>query len=398
MKQPLDGAPRNSRLVEYALLVAVMVPQLSNTSVSPLTGVIGGEYGVASGSQLISVFLLGYAISMPVSGFVADAIGARRLLIIGLTGAGIAALIPLVVPGWTAMLASRFLVGLLGCAATVVTRVYIRRGLAPDRHMPALTLLALGVAVCPCVAPLLGSGLGVSVGWRVLLGVLSALLFLAAVGMVAFVAPDSGRDEGVAGASEILGSYRAALTNGRFLAAALSISLVSMSYFSVLSHGAETLQPHGISSGLMGVLLGIAALGFISSSTYLRRTQSRRAATLITVAASVGLIGSVILAASGIEALGTAGTFVIAAVGLAALFAAVGVIFPATQAELLVLKLPRHAIASGLFFFIQLVGGAVYSTLLDTIGISTPGQLSLAAILPLVGILAVMGVAQLSRH
>lgn len=256
---------RATRTAEWALLGAVVAP------------------------QLISAFLLGYAISMPVSGFVADVIGARRLLIIGPVGVGLAALIPLLAPGWPAMLVSRFLIGLLGCASTVVTRIYIQRCLPGERHMPALSLLAIGVA----------------------------------------------------------------------------ISLVSMSYFAVLSHGAEAMAGHDIGSGLMGVLLGIAVMGFIGGTTFLGRTRSLRHPHALMAAAVAGLVGAVIVAA--------------------------------TQAELLELDLPRHAIASGLFFFIQLVGGAAYSMILDATSIAGPAQLSVAAIVPLAGILALLGVTRLRR-
>ncbi len=383
-----------SRYAEWALFAAAVAPQIAYTAVSPLTGTIAADYGVPSGAPIISVFLLGYALSMPLSGFIADAIGARRVLIIGLTGGGLAALVPLCAPGWAAMLVSRFLIGLLGCSSTVATRIYIQRSLPAARHVPALSLLAIGVAMCPYLAPLLGSGLGVTAGWRVLLGVLAAVLLAAAAMMVA-AAPDPGHGEGVAGIHQILGSYRSALANRRFVTAALAIALVSMGYFAVLAHGAEALAARGIGAGAVGVLFAVAALGFVGGSTYLRRAGSRgRMASVVARAAAAGLAGAAIVAMAGIPAVPAAGTVALAAVGLAGVFAAAGVIIPATQVELVGIDLPRHAVASGLFFFIQLAGGAGYSMGLDAVGIATPVGLAVAVALPLAGILAVLRAAR----
>ncbi|WP_304325181.1 hypothetical protein [Corynebacterium frankenforstense] len=102
---------------------------------------------------------------------------------------------------------------------------------------------------------------------------------------------------------------------------------------------------------------------------------------------AVGVAGALVLAALGVTQ-----RPVPVVVAMAVTFIGVGATIPFTQAGLLGLELDYPGVAAGLFFFIQMAGGAAFSALVRMLGLATvPAYLAVTVIPQIVVTVMVLG-------
>ncbi|MDK6260533.1 MFS transporter [Corynebacterium frankenforstense] len=178
----------------WILLLVVMVPQLGLTLANPSNTAIAGELGtsVAAVEATLTVYMVGYAVSMFVSGTLADRFDATRLQAVGLglfaAGFVLAALAPTV-----AFLGfSRFLQALGGTSTTVLCRIIVQRRYPANRRISLLTSMSMVISLTPSLSPLVGGLAAQVLDWR-------ALFLVLAVFAVALVPADAHARRGRGG-------------------------------------------------------------------------------------------------------------------------------------------------------------------------------------------------------
>jgi MFS transporter, DHA1 family, multidrug resistance protein len=129
----------------------------------------------AAMQMTISLYIFGLAVGQLVHGPLSDRFGRRPTLIVGLalyTAAGLAAALA---PGPYSLIAARLFQAFGGCAGLVLGRAIVRDTAAPREAARRLALMNLMVTLGPGVAPLIGSALASTLGWRSIFFLLCAL-------------------------------------------------------------------------------------------------------------------------------------------------------------------------------------------------------------------------------
>lgn len=136
--------------------------------VAPSLPAIASSLNVSSGlvKDIISLYLLGYALGNFFTGFLTDAYGRQKLLRIGLVGFVIASLLPVIFPNITILLLARFLQGVMIGAVAVVNRAIFSDILPPEKLIRLGVLLGSMFGLGPVVGPLIGGYLQFYFGWQ----------------------------------------------------------------------------------------------------------------------------------------------------------------------------------------------------------------------------------------
>jgi len=114
----------------------------------------------------LSAFLAGMGIGQLVHGPLSDRIGRRPPLLGGIALYVLASIVAARAPGIAVLIGARFVQGLGGCAALVVSRAVVRDRFPTHETARVFSLLTLVLGVAPVLAPLAGSALLAAFGWR----------------------------------------------------------------------------------------------------------------------------------------------------------------------------------------------------------------------------------------
>lgn len=272
-------------------------PQIANDLAIPLSTV-----------QLsISAFLFGSAGGQLIYGPLADRLGRRTPLFIGLTLYIASAIGCACVRTGEELLFWRVVMAIGGGAGMVISRAVVRDlyDTADAARMFSLLMLIMGAA--PILAPMMGGQLLLITGWRGIFG------FLGAFGLVTFVAaalflPESLPQErrirrGIAKMATVYGHL---LLNRRYLCYAIALGCVAGVNFSYIS-GVPFffIKLHGVSPQRFGLFFAVNACGLIGGSQINRRLLQRFApkqilnAAFTVCAASALLLTATLLTGTG---------------------------------------------------------------------------------------------------
>lgn len=172
------------RLIMWTLLCLMPIIGMAVDLVAPSLPAIASGLHVSSGvaKDVITFYLLGYAIGNFFIGFLTDSLGRQKLIRIGLIGFIVASLLPVVLPHIEILLLARFLQGLTIGGIAVVSRAIF------SDILPASELTRLGVLIGsmfglgPVIGPVIGGYLQFYLGWQ------SCFAFFAIITLVGFIA------------------------------------------------------------------------------------------------------------------------------------------------------------------------------------------------------------------
>ena len=169
--------------VEFVALMASMIAlmALSTDAMLPALAEIGSELGIqqANDSQLIlSYFFLGSAIGQLFYGPIADSVGRKPTIYVGLAIFMGASLLSMVATTFPMMLASRLIQG-LGVAGPRSVAVAIVRDRYAGRMMARVMSFVMSVFILvPILAPAIGQGILLFAGWRAIFGLFLVLAMI----------------------------------------------------------------------------------------------------------------------------------------------------------------------------------------------------------------------------
>ncbi len=123
----------------------------------------------------ISLYILGLAIGQLFYGPLSDAVGRRPALLLGLGIYTVAGFVAWRAASVETLLVARFFQAFGGCAGLALGRAMVRDTAQPDQAVQRLAILNLIVAIGPALAPLVGSLLSMTLGWRSIMLVLCTL-------------------------------------------------------------------------------------------------------------------------------------------------------------------------------------------------------------------------------
>jgi DHA1 family bicyclomycin/chloramphenicol resistance-like MFS transporter len=227
--------------------------------------------------QVLTAYLVPFAIMSLWHGAISDALGRRRVILFGLLVYGIAAVGCASAPTLGHLIFWRVIQGLMAGAGTIIGRATIRdfySGAAAQRLMSTVS----GVfAIAPVIGPVVGGWLGVWFGWR------SGFWFLAAVAVILLTWVWFALPETLPPAHRqslhplfLLRSYVRVLGHPAFLATALALALNFCGFFIyVMSAPAFLVRILGLKPTDFLWLFAQSSLGMMVGAWLSRRLAGR---------------------------------------------------------------------------------------------------------------------------
>ncbi len=327
----------------------------------------------------LSFYLIGFAISMLTCGSLSDRFGRRPILLGGVFLYFISTLFCVFAANVWVLIIARFFQALGGCCGIVIGRTIVRDSFEKKDQVKVFTYIATGMSISPAIAPIIGGVMQSYWGWRasfVLLLIISLLIFI----LVYYNLEETNKNLNPKATNPInlFKSYGKMLTNRAYMGYTLSVTFAWCAYISFISSSSFVFQDIiGVSPVKYGVIFALVALGYVSGTILARKFSNKfHLNTLIFIATLFCFVGSAIL-------------FLFAVFNLISVFVilfpviiimiGIGVIFPLTQVGMMDIFPKTLGIASGLFFFIEIMTGVLAGYLAGSF--KSQSQLPMASVM-----------------
>src|SRR3954447_7906205 len=153
-----------------ALLVAgaMFMEIMDGTVIAPAAPHIGESFGVpaVAVNVAITAYVLSVAVLIPISGWLADRYGARRIFTTAVAVFTVASIGCAAAPSLALLVAARVLMGMGGAMMVPVGRLVVLRTTAKSDLIRAIAYLTWPALVAPVIAPALGGILSTYASWR----------------------------------------------------------------------------------------------------------------------------------------------------------------------------------------------------------------------------------------
>lgn len=193
---PAD-APQQPKISSTAVFLTILaglgwVGPFSIDTMFPAFTQIGAEWGASEFAlqQIISVYMLAFAVMSLFHGPLSDALGRRPVIIIGVALYVLASIGSALAPNLGMLLVFRALQGLSAGAGQIISRAMVRDVYSDSQAQRTMSHIAMIFAIAPALAPVVGGWLLGVGNWRTIFWFLAGfgVLLLAAV---LFVLPET---------------------------------------------------------------------------------------------------------------------------------------------------------------------------------------------------------------
>jgi DHA1 family bicyclomycin/chloramphenicol resistance-like MFS transporter len=358
------------------LAMHVFVPAL------PIAAV---DLGAAPGSMqlTISLYIMGLALGQLVYGPLSDRLGRRPTLMAGLVLYTAASLAAAAAPDAEVLIVLRLFQAVGGCAGLVLGRAIVRDTALPIEAARRLALMNLMVTLGPGVAPLAGSALAGTLGWR------SIFLALAAFGAVNILLswrllPETAVAGSSGGTRTLLRNYAGLLRSPAFLGYAIGGGCATTSMYAFIAAAPFVLvQQLGRTGAEVGPIIAVLVLGVWVGSILASRLITRVALRRLLILANLLSVAAALILLLGVLAGQLSVALVVATMFLFTL--GVGTAAPAALTQAIGVNPQVIGSASGLYGFTQMAVGALCTALA---GLGSNPALAAALVLAASGVVA----------
>lgn len=167
---PPAPSPRRTdpRLTAAIVASALFMQNLDSTAVMTALPAMARELGEepARLGAAITAYLVALTVFIPLSGWVADRFGAKRVFMLAIVLFTIASVLCGRATGLAELVAARVLQGLGGAMMLPVARLLLLRQVRKDEILTAMTWLTMPALIGPIMGPPLGGLLTDTLGWR----------------------------------------------------------------------------------------------------------------------------------------------------------------------------------------------------------------------------------------
>ena len=302
-RPPLTGHPGLTSSLWIVLgLLAAVTPFATEFYLPAFPAMVKDLHTSATGIQLtLSAYFVGIAVGQLLFGPLSDRLGRRGPLIVGTAVCLVAAAVSALAPNVEVLVAARFVQALAGAAGMVIGRAVISDVAVGREAARAFSLMMMVVATAPIVAPIAGSLLATTIGWRGILWAVCAMTAVMLVAVILFVPeshPAERREHAKsvnAGARPVAVALRSRAYVGNMLAFGLSFAAL-MAYMSASPFVFQVMA--GLSPVAYGVLYGFIALVLVvSSAVSARLTASHAVGRLLGLGLTILVVATLTLLA-----------------------------------------------------------------------------------------------------
>ncbi len=338
---------------------------------------------MAAMQSTISLYILGLAAGQLFYGPLSDCFGRRPVLMVGLAIYTIAGLIAALAPDVQALIAARVLQALGGCAGLVLGRAIVRDTAGTEDTIKRLALMNLMTTIGPGLAPLLGTALVTTMGWR------SIFLALAGLGVVNLLftwrlLPETAKPSGTINFKSMGRDYKTLLGSPAFVGFVVGGGCATMAVYGIVVAAPFILvQELHYSVREVGFFIGLLMAGVSLGNAITSRLVGKVSIELIMIRANaLGLASSAVFLA--ISLLGYLN--LVAAGVLMFLFTlGVGMAGPGGITKAISVNAKLTGTAAGLYGFVQMLVGALCTAL---VGLGSSPSMAAGSVLVGAGVIA----------
>lgn len=239
--QSLSSANNGRRIPNLALLIPMLA---AIVAITPLaidmylpamsTLALSFQTDITTVQQSLSIYLAGYALGMLCFGPLADRIGRRPMVIIGLSGFMLTSLLIGFAGQVEVFLGLRFLQAFIGAAATVVVPGYIKE-VYGDNTAKGMSYVSLIMMLAPLLAPSIGSVILELGDWHLIFFIQSAYAVTLLLLVLFALKMPSDKDMETRSQKSFLGAYATVLTRQGVKLNIASGVLTSFAFFCYLT-------------------------------------------------------------------------------------------------------------------------------------------------------------------
>lgn len=147
-----------------ATILVILDVTIANVALDHMRGSLSA--GVDEITWVLTSFLVANAISLPISGWLIDLLGRRRLYLLAVTTFTLASAAAGAAPSLTAIVVARFVQGLAGGPLVPLSQSTMLEAFPRERHGMAMAVWGVGIMFAPIVGPVLGGWITDHWSWR----------------------------------------------------------------------------------------------------------------------------------------------------------------------------------------------------------------------------------------
>jgi DHA1 family bicyclomycin/chloramphenicol resistance-like MFS transporter len=301
------------------------------------------EASTAAVQMSLLVFFLSMGFGQIIVGPISDMIGRKTPLYIGLLLFAVGGVGSALAPSVEWLIGFRFIQGLGACAGMAVPRAIVRDLHTGTEAAKLMSLLMLVFSVSPILAPLTGSIVIATLGWRTVFWFVTVAAVLAAI-LLATSLEETRPKEARIGSSfgAALKGYRLLLGDRNFLGLTFIGGFSISSFFVYLANSSFVLIDHyGLSPTVYSVFFSINAVAFFGVSQLTGMLTERfglqRVVRVAIIGYATAMVALLALMASGADGLAVMATLLFVGYGF------LGLVIPTTS----VLAMEEHGAIAG---------------------------------------------------
>lgn len=158
----------NPWIVAFAVMTATFMEVLDTTVVNVSLPHIAGSLSatIDESTWALTSYLVANAIILPMTGWLANQFGRKRLLMLSVTGFTTASFFCGLAPNLSMLIVFRVIQGMTGGALQPISQAILLEAFPPEQRGRAMGFWGLGIVVAPILGPVLGGWLTDSYSWR----------------------------------------------------------------------------------------------------------------------------------------------------------------------------------------------------------------------------------------
>jgi len=150
--------------VMAATLLQILDTTIANVAIPHMQSSLGAT--VDSVTWVLTSYIIASAVALPLTGWLADRVGARRLFIVAVAGFIIASMLCGLAQNLEEMVAFRALQGVMGAFIMPLGQAFMLDTTPQSKHPQIMSVWSMGIMIGPILGPILGGWLTEVANWR----------------------------------------------------------------------------------------------------------------------------------------------------------------------------------------------------------------------------------------
>jgi DHA2 family multidrug resistance protein len=165
---PLSTPVVNPWIIAVSVMLGTFMEVLDTTVVNVSLPHIAGNLSASTdeATWVLTSYLVSNAIVLPLTGWLANHFGRRRLLLFSVAGFTFFSFLCGIAPNLPSLIIFRIFQGATGGGLQPLSQAILMEAFPPDKRAKAMAFWALGIVVAPMLGPVLGGWITDSYSWR----------------------------------------------------------------------------------------------------------------------------------------------------------------------------------------------------------------------------------------